>query len=82
MSSDATENLPHSGQHCECGRPLPCPCERILRLEESEASECQLCEVLKDQLNIAIAWIVDDNQPDVDREQVKQRITELLRRGQ
>jgi hypothetical protein len=51
--------------------------ERVLRLEESEAAACQACEALRTKLDIAVAWIADDNK--IDLSAVTQRIEELAR---
>lgn len=51
--------------------------ERVARLEESEAAACQACEALRTKLDIAVAWIADDNR--IETAAVTQRIDELAK---
>ena len=53
--------------------------ERVARLEESEAAACQACEQLRTKLDVAIAWIADDNK--IETAAVMQRIDELARKA-
>ena len=47
---------------CKCGHPLPCPCEKVLRLEESSAhGELATAGAadMQRQLDEAIRWLVE-----------------------